>query len=354
MVSAVGRPDDLRGLAVAVDGGDHRTAGGHDPVETARNDVPREPGCQPDHVHVGARQRLGQPLARLVRQEAYVVESEARGQPHHLSSSRTQPHDQDDEVFEIAQAVGGADERVEILRVADVSRMHDDELAGEAVLRRPRVVVRLRANLRDVDPVRDHPDPLRRSAFRLEARPHRLADGDDAVRAPQVERHRAAKRRDHERVSQPPERGRNLREHVLADDDERRSMPPRDEDRHRAEHRRIGHAQDDVRVPCGEAADECGAHERQVVQRPARKASAIERGGRHPLDRDAVPDDAPALALLVLHRARDHAHVVVLAKGLAQLGQQVRRRLRAGPVVLVEDQEPRRARAVSVLATAPG
>ena len=57
------------------------------------------------------------------------------------------------------------DERLEVLGVADVPGVHDDEAVDEAVLARPRVVARLRRDLVGVDPVRDHHDPLGGAPF---------------------------------------------------------------------------------------------------------------------------------------------------------------------------------------------
>ncbi len=224
--------------------------------------------------------------------------------------------------------------------MTDVAGMHDDELPGEPVLEGPVVLLRPRLEQRHVDPVRDHAYPLGRCALRLEPHPHRLADRDDPVRTPEIEGHRPAQRADHERVSQPPERARDLREDVLADDDQRRAMPAGQEDGRRPQHRRVGHAEDDVGVAGLESAEDRGAHERQVVQGPARNAGPVERGRRDPLDRDTVSDDPPGALLVLLDRARDHMDVVVGAERLAELGQQVRRCLRPRPVVLVEDQKP--------------
>ena len=44
---------------------------------------------------------------------------------------------------------------------------------------------------------------------------------------------------------------------------------------------------------------------------------------------------------MTVQHARDDLDVVLLGERLAELGQQVRGRLDAGPVVLVEDEDPR-------------
>src|SRR5688572_24579030 len=61
--------DDARGLALGVGGDDDGAADGEDPVEAARDDVAGKAALEPDEVHVRRRQRLGEQLARLIRQE---------------------------------------------------------------------------------------------------------------------------------------------------------------------------------------------------------------------------------------------------------------------------------------------
>ena len=117
-------------------------ADGEDAVEPARHDVAREPARQPDDVDVRRRERLGERLARLVRQEADAVRAQLAGERDELGAPRAAADDRDAEVVEIVQQRRRADERVEILRVPDVAGVHDDEPAVEAVLPRPRVVAR--------------------------------------------------------------------------------------------------------------------------------------------------------------------------------------------------------------------
>ena len=99
---------------------------------------------------------------------------------------RTEPRDDDPHVCSVAKERRRAHEAVEILRVPDVARVHDDEPADEVVLPRPLVVPRLRRYRARVHPVRDHTEPLGRSALGLESLAHRLADRNDPVGAPQV------------------------------------------------------------------------------------------------------------------------------------------------------------------------
>src|SRR3954449_12970501 len=94
-----------------------------------------------------------------------------------------EPHDHDLEVIEVAQEGGRDHERLEALRVPDVARVHDDQLAGEALATGPLVVPGLRSQNGRIDPVRDDIDSIRSSAFLDKTFFHLLADGDDSVRA---------------------------------------------------------------------------------------------------------------------------------------------------------------------------
>ena len=65
----------------------------------------------------------------------------------------------------------------------------------------------------------------------------------------------------------------------------------------------------------------------------------------HPDQLDAVPPLVVRIVLVAEQAPRDHGHVVLVRERLAELGEQVRRRLDAGPVVLVEDEQVRAAAA---------
>ena len=59
------------------------------------------------------------------------------------------------------------------------------------------------------------------------------------------------------------------------------------------------------------------------------------------------------LVLVVVEPSRDHGDVEVLHQRGAQIGEQVSRRLQAGPVVLVEDEETRPAFQAYIWGPAP-
>ena len=68
---------------------------------------------------------------------------------------------------------------------------------------------------------------------------------------------------------------------------------------------------------------------------------ALERRRRDAHDLDAVPRFLLGRVLVTAQDAREHADLVLVGERLAELGQQMRRRLDAGPVVLVEDEQAR-------------
>ena len=77
---------------------------------------------------------------------------------------------------------------------------------------------------------------------------------------------------------------------------------------------------------------------REVVHGPPPELRALVRRRRDARDADAVVLDLPRLVLVTVEDPRDDLDLVVLRERLAELGQEVRRRLDAGPVVLVEDE----------------
>jgi hypothetical protein len=222
--------------------------------------------------------------------------------------------------------------------VTDVPGVHDDEPPDEAVPRGPLVVARLGRDRPRVDPVRDDAKPLGRRSFRLEPVAHGLTDRDDAVRTAQVRADEPSEHADHRGIPKSVELGRDLREHVLADDENRRSDALADEHAEVADDRRIGHAQHEV--GCG--ARECVAQRRpeirEVVHGAPAELRALVRGRGDPDDANPVVLDLPRLVLVPVQDARDDLHLVVLRERLAELGEEVCGRLDAGPVVLVQDE----------------
>jgi hypothetical protein len=111
---------------------------------------------------------------------------------------------------EVAEKRARPDERVEILRVADVPRVHDDEPPGQPVLARPWVVAGHRVNARHVHPVRYHTNPLGPDTFLLEPLPHRVPDRNNPVGRAQRRVDQHTEHADDHRVAEAAELDRNL------------------------------------------------------------------------------------------------------------------------------------------------
>ena len=131
---------------------------------------------------------------------------------------------------------------------------------------------------------------------------------------------------------------RDLREDVLTDDEHRRPDALADEDAEIADDRRVGHAQHEIGRAAAERVPEGRAEVGEVVQSAPTQLRPLVRRRGDAGDNDAVVLDLPRLVLVPVQDARDDLHLVVLCERLAQLGQEVRGRLHAGPVVLVEDE----------------
>src|SRR5207253_565418 len=214
--AAADAPDDGRSLAVGIGRDDDGPAGGENPVEPAGDDVSRESAGKTDVMDMRCRDRLRQRLARLVAETVHATGLQHLGERLDVLEPRTRADGDDREILQIAKERRGADENVEVLRVSDVARVHDDEAAGKPVLERPRIFVRLRMNRVAVDPVRYHFDAAGARTLRLEPAAHRVADRDDAVGAPQVEADQLPQQLDQRLALEPLHLDGHLREHVLA------------------------------------------------------------------------------------------------------------------------------------------
>ena len=99
----------------------------------------------------------------------------------------TEPDDQDGQIVEITQERGGANEVVQVLSVADVARMHNDEPIRQVLRPRPVVLTRAGHDCGSVDPVGNDRDPLGRGALCDEPLAHAVADRHDVVGPLEVE-----------------------------------------------------------------------------------------------------------------------------------------------------------------------
>ena len=257
--------------------------------------------------------------------------------------TRAGSDDCDHEIVEIPQERRGAHQRVEVLRVADVPGVHDHEPVCQARVLRPRIVLGERGQPRRIDPIRDHPHTVGRRALLLEPLAHRLPDRDEPVRAAQVDADEHAQQAHQRRVLQPLQLHCNLGKHILADDDERRPIAARDDERNVGDDGRIRHAEDDVGPPPTQSVDERVREVADVVRCAREDLRALERRRGNAHDLDPLVHEAAWLLLVAVEDAGHDLHVGLLRERLAQLGQQLRRRLDARPVVLVEHEQARLA-----------
>ena len=262
------------------------------PVEAARDDVARRgPRASPTTCTSAADSDCGEHLARLVVEEAHAGRPRAARRARRARrGARRVPMIDDPQVVEIAKERRRANQRVEILRVADVAGVHDDEACRRA---RARATTRCRCGCgresRRVDPVRDHDDPLRRRALRPRAarassRRSRRCGRHGAGRARRAPRSSADERRGFSsRFSSTAISGKTS---WLIDDERHAEAGARRASARSPIDRRVGHAEDDVgpRRARGRAQSAL-AEIRHVVERArAKSLRAVEgrstaRGG---------------------------------------------------------------------------
>ena len=185
-------------------------------------------------------------------------------------------------VVEIAQERRGADERLDVLGVADVARVHDDEAVVEPLLAGPVVRRRLRRDPAGVDPVLDHAHALGRRSLLLQALAHRLADRHDPVCPAEVGLDHQPQEADEERILEPLQLDGDLGEDVLGDDDKRDAEPARHDEADVADHRRVGQREDDVGTLEGERAQDRVREVGGVVDRAQMELGPVEGRRRGP------------------------------------------------------------------------
>ena len=91
-------------------------------------------------MDVRCGKRVGEEFAQLVAHEQHLLHLEQPREPLQLVPSRTAPDQDDAEIVQVAKERGGPNQRIEVLRVPDVPRVHDHELVGKTVLASPGVV----------------------------------------------------------------------------------------------------------------------------------------------------------------------------------------------------------------------
>jgi hypothetical protein len=222
--------------------------------------------------------------------------------------------------------------------------MHDDEAGVETVGQRPVVRLLARDQRRDVRPVWDDAQPIRPRALLLEPATHRVADRHHSIGTAQIRADEQTEEADEPRAREPVERNCDLGKDILADDDERRLMTAREQERNVADDGWVGAAEHDVRPRLRQAEARCLQEIREIIERPAGQLRAIVR---RRLDAEDLDAPAPLTCRQVRHVAQpagEDRDLELAGKLLEKLREQVRRRLHSGPVVLIEDEDTRLVR----------
>ena len=154
---------------------------------------------------------------------------------------------------------------------------------------------------------------------------------------------------DHELVLEAVQLDRDLREDVLAHDDERGVEAPRDDERDVGDDGRVGHAEHDVGRRRRQSGAQRAEEIRRVVERPQGERAPVEGGRRHADDLDAFVLLSRHPIRLALQLSGHDRDLEVGGERRAQLGEQMRRRLDARPVVLVEHEQAGSAHAETAL-----
>ena len=119
-------------------------------------------------MEVGARERFREHLARLIGEEPDARDFEPLGKVDSRGMAGARADHDDVQIVQVAKERSRAHERLDVLGMADVARVHDHEACIETVLARPAVVPGLRGDAVGVDPVLDHPHAIRSRALLLQ------------------------------------------------------------------------------------------------------------------------------------------------------------------------------------------
>ena len=347
--AAVVLAGDDRRFAARVDGRDKRPARRQNAVHLARHDVAFDAPLERHEKRIGRRERFVQQRLGLVGKEPDVRQA-APGR--HLLERLTPgaiADDRHDQPFPGLQPRRRLDEQVEVLREADVARMHQDEPIAQAVRARERVVLGSGRDGLAVRPVVNDVDAVGVGALLLDQPPlHAVAERDDGVGFAEQIPVDAVERAVDRLVVEVLEERRHFRKDVLAQEHEARARPARRPERRQAENRRIGQRHHDVLRAEPPARRERRREVAQVVagapgESPARERRAVGAENPHapPFLGADGPQASPRTAASVQGAPGDHRHGAAVAGDqiLGQLGQQLARGGLVGPVRAIEEAE---------------
>ena len=164
----------------------YRATDGKDAVDAARHHEAGEPVRETDVMDVRGAEGVREDFARLVWQEDHLIRLEPLRQSAHLRMASAEADDGDREIVEITQKSRRANKIVEVLCVADISRVHHRELVDERLLAGPWVSrgpgsTAVVSTQFGITVMRSE-----RAPFWHETLLHALADGDDVIGALEV------------------------------------------------------------------------------------------------------------------------------------------------------------------------
>ena len=196
------------------------------------------------------QQRLG-----LIWEEADVGQAARRGHRFERLALGAVADDRDRQPLPRPQPVGGLDQDIEVLRQADVARVHQHEAIGEAVLAGEGVVLGPGHDRLAVGPVVNHVHARRvRALFLDQPAAHAIAERDNRVGVAQQITVDSIERPIDPAVAEVFEQRRDLGKDVLADEYEPRPGATRRPQRGETDDRRIGQRDDHVGRPTAKLA----------------------------------------------------------------------------------------------------
>ena len=165
-----------------IDRGDVRPSGRERSVQLAWHDVAFDAGLERHDEHVGRAEGLVQQLFWLIGKEPEVRQAPHLAGTGERRSLHSIADDREHDIRPAAQPIGGLDDHLQVLRRADISRVHDDELVDQAVRPSERVVARGRRDRFAVGPVMNGGDARWVGAFFFDKTAlHPRADRHDEV-----------------------------------------------------------------------------------------------------------------------------------------------------------------------------
>ena len=294
---------------------------GHNLVHLRRHRVACRSLAIQSHLDVTRRPQPGQALVWLEREKAHVGQSERSGLLHESRPHYSVAHDQELDVGHVSHLHSGFEEGLQVIYVANIARVRDDEFVRQSVPLAERVVFWQWLDKRRIHKIRNHRDFVRCNTFRDDVVAEGWGDDTDARRMAIHEALDLLEHCDRVPAAELPGHHRSLRIQILDVVDEWNSLGSTDQERCDTAKERAVRAQNDVvRFAREDAGKRRHPAERQVTQQAVRHALLGARGihiqSKHihavvgatfgQLASILVPD----AELLVMWEACQHRHLV--------------------------------------------